>query len=166
MEIRDFFSTFNISAAGLRTQKNQLAITAENIANVTTTRTNDGTPYRRKYLLKRALNDQNHFTSMLNKARVRLATSRSHHISGSRFLPGDVNAKGEVTIKNEVKESERFKEMYDPDHPDADEAGIVRFPDVNVVNEMLELITASRLYEANITMMNASKNLARRALEI
>ena len=166
MEIRDYFSTFNISAAGLRTQKNQLAVTAENIANATTTRTNEGTPYRRKYLLKRAIKDQHHFAGMLKHAQVRLATSRSQHISGSRFLPGAVNAKGEVTIENEVKESEHFQEIYDPNHPDADEDGIVRFPDVNVVNEMLELITASRLYEANITMMNASKNLARRALEI
>lgn len=166
MEIRDFFSTFNISAAGLRTQKNQLAVTAENIANATTTRTNEGTPYRRKYLVKRAIKDQHHFASTLNNAQVRLATSRSGHISGSRFLPGAVNARGEVTLKNEVMESKHFKEMYDPNHPDADEKGIVRFPDVNVINEMLELIGASRLYEANITVMNASKNLARRALEI
>ena len=102
----------------------------------------------------------------MNHAQVRLTTSRGQHISGSRFLPSAVSANGEVTLKNEVKESEHFKEIYDPNHPDADEDGIVRFPDVNVVIEMLELITASRLYEANITMMNASKNLARRALEI
>ena len=166
MEIRDFFATFNVSAAGLRTQKNQLAITAENIANATTTKTSEGTPYRRKYLLQRAIKGQQHFSGMLNNAQVRLATSSSNHISGSRFLPGDVNGKGEVAIENEVHESQHFKKVYDPNHPDADEEGIVRFPDVNVINEMLELIGASRLYEANITMMNASKNLARRALEI
>ena len=68
MEIRDFFATFNISAAGLRTQKNLLAITAENIANATTTRTSEGTPYRRKYLLQRAIKDQRPFAGMLNNA--------------------------------------------------------------------------------------------------
>ncbi len=166
MEIRNFFSTFNTSAAGLSSAKNQLAVTAENIANATTTRTNEGTPYQRKYLLKQAIKDSNHFGGILNNARLKLATSNGSHLSSAIFQPQDVLAKGGAYIKNEVQESDHFKEVYDPNHPDADEQGIVKYPDINVVTEMLELITASRMYEANITVMNATKNVARRSLEI
>ena len=73
---------------------------------------------------------------------------------------------GSGEIRSEVKEVDEFKRIYDPSHPDADEEGIVTFPDINVVTEMLELISASRAYEANITVMNATKNLAQRSLEV
>ncbi|MFQ5769312.1 MAG: flagellar basal body rod protein FlgC [bacterium] len=166
MNIRDLFSTFNISAAGLSAQKNQLSVTAENIANATTTRTTEGGAYKRKLLVKKAINSRTHFTRLLNGARLKLATSNVHHISSANNQQTDAVADGESTINSQVVESNNFKQIYDPNHPDANEAGIVEYPDINIVNEMLELISASRMYEANLTMMNATKRLARRSLDI
>ena len=166
MKIRDFFSTFNISALGLTAQKNKLAVTAENIANATTTRTNEGTAYKRKYLVSQAINDRQHFSGFLNRARVRLSTSSSNHISRPSFSPKDALVRGDSRINNKILESDNLKQIYDPSHPDANEAGIVEYPDINVVNEMLELIASSRIYEANITVMNATKNLAKKTLDI
>jgi flagellar basal-body rod protein FlgC len=166
MKISDFFSTFNISASGLSAEKRRLAITAENIANANTTRTAEGTAYKRKVMIQEVLSERSHFMDSLRRAEVNLKTSQSGHLPMSNYTPGDITADGFSDIETKVEEQNQFKEVYDPDHPDADGNGIVRFPNVNVVAEMLELISASRTYEANITVMNATKNLAKKSLEI
>ncbi len=166
MKISDLFSTFKISSRGLDAYKNQLAITAENIANASTTRTDEGTPYKRKVLLKKAVHDRPIFSKLLNTARIKLRTSNPNHIRSSFYQPDGNSTAGFVDIKMDVLEKEQFKKVYDPNHPDANSEGLVEYPDINVVMEMLDLITASRAYEANITVMNAAKSLARRSLEI
>lgn len=165
MNIKNFFSTLDMSAKGLSAQKRQLAVTAENIANATTTRTAGGTAYKRKFLLKKAINDSAHFSNYLNRERIKLRTDNPAHIKMSRAGSGNFRGEG-GDIRTEIEESNNFIQVYDPSHPDADEEGIVEYPDVNVINEMLELISSSRLYEANITVMNATKNLAKKSLEI
>lgn len=166
MKINDFFLTFNISAAGLNAQKQQLDVTAENIANASTTRTAEGTPYRRKFLVKRAIDEGQQFAGELRSAQSRLRTTSPRHFAA----PSSLSFNGEMTassaLETEVQQGQSFKSVYDPEHPDADEQGIVQYPDVNVVTEMLELISASRAYEANVTIMDTTKKLARRALEI
>jgi flagellar basal-body rod protein FlgC len=166
MKISDFFSSFNISAAGLSAEKRRLAITAENIANANTTRTDDGTAYKRKVMIQEVLAERQHFFDTLQSARVKLQTSSHGHFAGSNYSPADIAADGFSDIKSTIDEIEAYKEVYDPEHPDADADGIVRYPEINVVREMLELISASRTYEANITMMNATKTLAKKSLEI
>jgi len=166
MGIRGFFSTFNISAAGLSAEKRQLSATAENIANANTTRTLDGTPYKRKVLSRKAISQPVHFSGALDRARLKLQTSSAHHISKPGYTASGVDPNGRSRIKTEMLEIDEFKKIYEPNHPDADEEGFVSYPEINVVNEMLELISASRAYEANITVMNSTKNLAKRSLEI
>ncbi|MCH8981532.1 flagellar basal body rod protein FlgC [candidate division KSB1 bacterium] len=166
MGIRGFFSTFNISAAGLSAEKRQLSATAENIANANTTRTLDGTPYKRKVLSRKAISQPVHFSRAFDRARLKLQTSSAHHISKSGYTASGVAPNGRSRIKTEILEIDEFKKIYEPNHPDADEEGFVSYPEINVVNEMLELISASRAYEANITVMNSTKNLAKRSLEI
>ncbi|MFQ5649096.1 MAG: flagellar basal body rod protein FlgC [bacterium] len=164
--ISDFFSTFRISSVGLTAEKKQLAVTAENIANANTTRTLAGTPYKRKEVVREMISPRRHFASELRNATLRLQTSHRAHFDNSRFTPLGVNKTGSVEIKSSVEELNAFKRIYDPSHPDADETGYVEYPEINVVSEMLTLISASRSYEANITVMNATKNLARRSLDI
>ncbi|MFQ5677304.1 MAG: flagellar basal body rod protein FlgC [bacterium] len=166
MKISNFFSTFNLSAAGLSSEKKQLSITAENIANASTTRTSDGTPYKRKKLTRRAISQPVHFSGELARARIALRTSSGQHISQPNYQASDVDPNGRSRIKTKVSESAEVQRVYEPEHPDADADGYVAYPDINVVNEMLELISASRAYEANITVMNATKNMARRSMDI
>jgi flagellar basal-body rod protein FlgC len=166
LKISDFFSTFKISAAGLSAEKRQLGLTAENIANANTTRTDEGTPYRRKQLIREMISRRNYFNHELKNANLRLQTNNNGHFAVSNYKPSNVNKTGGSEIKTEVNESNEFKQIYDPSHPDADQAGFVQYPDINVVSEMLELISSSRSYEANVTVMNATKNLARKSFDI
>ena len=156
----------NISSAGLNAQKRQLDVTAENIANASTTRTAEGTPYRRKFLVKRATAQDTQFAGQLRNAQSRLRTSSAGHISSASNFAAGAEKIGNATVETDMAESQSFKSTYEPEHPDADAQGVVQYPDVNVVTEMLELISASRAYEANVTTMDTTKKLAKRSLEI
>jgi len=121
---------------------------SENLANVNTTRTENGTPYRRKTVIFEAVGYGMPFSSYLtNAGRSRLAS-------------------GGVRVSAIVEDPSPFKSIYDPGHPDADENGIVDMPNVDVVAEMVNMISASRAYEANITAINTTKSMASKALEI
>jgi len=125
-------------------------IIAQNIANVNTTRTEDGTPYRRK--------------TVVFQERERVPFSRYlSSASRERFLNGGA---GGVKVTAIVEDPSPFREVYDPGHPDADENGIVRMPNVDIITEMVNMISATRAYEANVTALNASKSMASKALEI
>ncbi|MFY9393084.1 MAG: flagellar basal body rod protein FlgC [Halanaerobiales bacterium] len=141
------FSSFNISASGRTAQRLRMDIIADNIANVETTRTAEGTPYRRK-----------------------LAVFQEKQVTSFRELlkknKGDATARDGVQVAGIVEDPTPFKMIYNPGHPDADAEGYVAMPNVDIVSEMVDMISASRAYEANITVLNTSKNMAMRALEI
>ncbi|MFQ5705936.1 MAG: flagellar basal body rod protein FlgC [bacterium] len=164
--MNDLFSVLKIGSDALNAQKKQLSITAENIANASTTRTSAGTPYKRKFLVKKAISNPPMFPSLLYRARTRLRTANPEHIASARYQPGGGATLGSEELETQVLEKAQFKKIYDPGHPDAGADGFVEYPDINVVMEMLELISTSRAYEANITVMNTAKTLAKRALEI
>lgn len=140
------FSTMNISATGMTAQRLRTDVIAQNIANVNTTRTEDGTPYVRKTVVF----SEKSSTSFGN------ALSNAMGISGSG-----------VKVTSVVEDTETaMKQEYDPSHPDADENGYVTYPNVDSVTEMTNLISASRAYEANVTAFNATKAMALKGLEI
>lgn len=143
------FNSFNISASALTAQRLRMDIISQNIANVNTTRTEDGTPYRRKTVVFQEKEADVPFSQYLSEQ--------------SRGL---IQAGGGVRVTGIVEDPTPFKEVYDPSHPDADENGIVRMPNVEVVTEMVNMISATRAYEANVTALNASKSMALKALEI
>lgn len=116
---------------------------SSNIANATTTRTEDGGPYRRKVAVF--------------KEDLKTQLDRQ---TGSSVRPGGVKA---VEI---VEDESPLRRVYDPSNPDADEQGYVLMPNVNILNEMVDMIVATRAYEANVTAMNASKSMMLKALEI
>lgn len=143
------FQSFGISASGMTAQQFRADIIAENLANVNTTRTEDGTTYRRKVT---AFQEKgvNKFDRYLTESRKR----GSHIGNGVK-----------VTQVREDTETDFIME-YDPSHPDADENGYVSYPNVNIVTEMTNLIDASRAYEANITAFDAVKSMAQAGLQI
>ena len=141
------FQAFNISASGMTAERFRMDTIAQNIANVNTTRTEDGTPYRRK-IVTFAEKSVTPFTTYYESARARA-----------------VGNGVKVTSVKEDMETDFIME-YDPAHPDADENGYVSYPNVNTVTEMTNMISATRAYEANTTAFEASKSMARTGLSI
>ncbi|CUS77127.1 flagellar basal-body rod protein FlgC [Candidatus Kryptonium thompsonii] len=165
MKLERLFASFNISAMGLSAQRKRMTAIAENIANVETTRTEKGTPYKRKVVVMRASVEGN-FANVLKKETMGLEVTNEKHISSNfvEFEDGRDAVRGVRTEVVEDNSPERL--VYNPEHPDADENGYVHMPNVNIVVEMVDMISATRSYEANVTAFNASKNMAKDALEI
>ena len=142
------FNAFNISASGMTAQRFRTDIISQNVANVDTTRTEDGQVYRRKAVTFAEKMDTP-FDHVLARAQGR-------HITGTGVKVSSVYEDEETDLKM----------VYDPSHPDADENGYVSYPNVNIVTEMTNLIDASRSYEANVTAFNTSKSMAVKGLEV
>lgn len=142
-----FFKSLNVSASGLTAERLRMDIISKNVANANTTRTSSGAPYRRQVPVFRELEGSS-FDDMLTKAT-------------GRFNLGD--GVEVVAVKEDQTD---FKRVYDPSHPDADSTGYVLMPNVDTVTEMINLISASRAYDANVTVMNSTKSMALKALDI
>ncbi|MCX7984328.1 MAG: flagellar basal body rod protein FlgC [Bacteroidetes bacterium] len=164
MKIDKLFAGLKISALGLSAQRKKLNAIASNIANVETVKTERGEPYRRKVVVMEAPKQQS-FARALNSAESGLAVTHPAHFTSSTILSETQNLTPGV-ISKEVEDPTDFKLVYDPANPEADENGYVRLPNVNIVAEMVEMVNATRAYEANITAVNAAKTMTRDALEI
>lgn len=147
-------STFNVSASGMSAQRTRMDIIAQNIANVSTTRTSDGGPYRRQTVVFAERNNYNtNFNDIL--------------ISQHTGIDNKINVGNGVKITGIAEDHvNAMKKVYEPGNPDADEDGYVTYPNVDTVTEMTNLIDANRSYEANVTAFNATKNMILKALEI
>ncbi|MBN1698349.1 MAG: flagellar basal body rod protein FlgC [Spirochaetales bacterium] len=147
------YSSINTAASGLTAQRTRLDVIADNIANVNSTRTNEGGPFRRSRVVFRP--------------RVRQPYWRSPFLP--KFLDNGIG-KGVRIKKIEKDYDAKPRLVYDPTHPDAIKTGprkgYVEYPNVNVVNEMVDMISASRSYEANVSIINGSKSMFLKALEI
>ncbi|MEM1126014.1 MAG: flagellar basal body rod protein FlgC [Bacteroidota bacterium] len=160
------YTPFRTSARGLEAQRIAMATAAENIANASTTRTADGTPYRIKRAVHELEEEQpTRFSRLLSRSRMELQTNMPEHSAGPT-LDLDRLADGEMGPLTDVEELERYRREYDPTHPDADADGYVLYPDVNMVEEMTRMISANRIYEANLTAVEAAKEMLKRTLEI
>ncbi len=146
------FNALNISATALTAERFRMDVISNNIANANTTRTTDGTPFRRSMVVLRPQNKRIMYKSP--------------------FLPNGLNNKlgRGVQIKEVVEDKSELRMEYMPEHPDAIQfgkyKGYVMFPNVNVVKEMVDMIAASRAYEANVTLMTSSKQMFAKALDI
>lgn len=142
-----FFKSINTSATGLTAERLRMDIISKNIANANTTRTSSGMPYRRQVPIFKEKEGKT-FTDFLNNAK-----------NGNKVGNG-------VEVSAIVEDKSPFKRIYNPGHPEADEKGYVLMPNIDIVTEMINLISASRAYEANVTSLNSSKSMAIKALEI
>ena len=134
------FSAMDISASGLAAERVRMEVTANNIANANTTQTESGDPFR--------------------KQRVVFAAAM-HQANGRQMQPGGVKVVGLESDQS------AFQEIYDPEHPHADpETGILRLPNVKIPNEMVDLITASRSYEANLRAISLFKDMVEQTLNL
>lgn len=143
-----FLSTLNISGSGMTAQRLRLDVVAENIANIETTRTESGGPYRRKTVTLEA--EGSSFQSVFNQA---LAGRADTEEAGVRV----------ASVQEDASEG---KLVYDPTHPDADEDGYVEMPNVDLIKETADAMAASQAYQANITAFNTAKLMAEKALQV
>ncbi|HEX7714054.1 MAG TPA: flagellar basal body rod protein FlgC [Bacillota bacterium] len=139
----DLFRNLDISATALTAERLRMDLISDNIANINTTRTKEGGPYERKVPV---------FMEVLDE------------YMGSNGRP--VSKPAGVKVLKIQPDGNPPRLVYDPSHPDANADGYVAYPDINPVSEMVNLITASRSYEANVTAFNSSKDIFRAALEI
>ncbi len=140
-----FLSGMDISASGLTAQRLRMDVISDNIANVDTTRTEDGTPYKRKYVVFEERAD--------NFANVLKGKEQGGSVGGVRVSEIGEDTKG-------------YKLVYDPTNPEANADGYVEYPNVDPFQEMIDMMSAYRSYEANITAFNAYKDMAMKSLEI
>ncbi len=172
MRINDtILGALRISASGLSAQRTRMNVISQNIANADTTRTEEGGPYRRfEVVLASKKNDgctQCGDESVSES--VSLVKTDTAHLNS---LKNDDNSTQDSTLKGvqvaDVQPDEKtpFRVIYDPSHPDADADGYVTMPNVNVVQEMVDMISATRAYEANVTVMKNTKLMFNRALDI
>jgi flagellar basal-body rod protein FlgC len=146
-------SGFDISASALTAQRFRMDVISSNIANAETTRAvqvnGQWQPYRRKMVVMEPQGQQT-FAQLLKNELDRDASSAA---------PG-------VKVTRVVEDPTEFKRVYRPEHPDADEDGYVLMPNVDILKEMVDLLAATRSYEANVTALNATKSMFMKALEI
>ena len=142
----DFMTAFDISASGLSADRTRINTISMNLANAKTTRTAQGGPYRRRSVVQQATDVDDPFS-------IHLRSALDRAVQGVR-----VSA---VTMDNRP-----FKRVYEPGNPDANAEGYVMYPDINVVEEMANLMTAQRNYEANVTTVDAVKGMFIKALDI
>jgi flagellar basal-body rod protein FlgC len=142
----DLIRTMDIASGGMTAQRTRLNVISMNLANANTTKTDDGKPYRRKTTIFQTV-------PMGRTFEERLRSSMESPILG-------VKVKGIMPVPGE------FKKIFDPAHPDADKSGYVYMPNVNLVQEMVQMLNANRAYEANAAVIKTAKDMALKALEL
>jgi flagellar basal-body rod protein FlgC len=142
----DFMTAFDISASGLSADRTRVNTIAMNLANAKTTRTPQGGPYRRRTVVQVATDVDDPFS-------VHMRSALDRELKG-------------VRIMGVTQDMRPLKQVYEPGHPDANADGYVFYPDINVVEEMANLMSAQRNYEANVTTAEAIKGMYTKALEI
>ena len=168
MPLSGLFSGLEISASGMRAQRIRQNAISSNLANAETTRTDEGVPYRRQFVVFTADSDRRDVRLLNEKVALEGTTTAVNHVPiPSENFPRDERFFGSGVNVAEIREDSRPpRMMYDPSHPDADEKGYVAMPNVNVVEEMTDMIAATRAYEANVTAFNATKSMLMQGLQI
>jgi len=145
----NLFKMFAITGAGMTAQRERMSVISANLANAETTRTPEGGPYRRRDIIFHAVPANRDFADLLSENVFE-------------------NPEGLLSVEVAgIRQSSRApRQIFDPSHPDANDAGYVSLPDINAIEEMVDLMSAVRSYEANLTAYNTTKGLVRRLLEI
>ena len=139
------FGAIDAAASGLTAERLRMDVISNNIANVNTTRTAEGGAYRRK---------------------VAVFAPRANETNFAQVLSEELDTGSGVRAVGIRQDDSPMRKLYDPAHPDANKDGYVEMPNINIVTEMVDMITATRAYEANVTALNAAKSMALKALEI
>ncbi|MBK9248594.1 MAG: flagellar basal body rod protein FlgC [Ignavibacteria bacterium] len=160
--MENIFSTFAISGQGLSVQRQRLSAVANNIANANTTKSSDGKPYQREVIVARGAT-RSPFDHALQE-QITMSGTSAFHAPNTRLDSNNPNA--QIVTGTSVRDMSAPRKIYDPAHPDANTEGYVEMPNVNIVTEMVEMISAQRSFEANTGVIASVKNIAKDSLEI
>ncbi len=163
MEIKGIFSTLRTTLTGMSAQMKRMNVISENIANADIAPDKNGNVYKRKVVVQNQAitNSSDSFGDQMSLVLRRSNGAHFGNNSKIQSISGKPN-----TNEIEVVEINNIKTVFDPGHPLADEDGFVKSPNVNMVEEMVDMVAASRHYEANVSVMTATKNMAKKAMEI
>lgn len=165
MGLERLFTVLNVAASGLAAQRQQMEATASNIANAETLETPEGGPYRRREVVFRQTGVER-FSSLVQRELAKLGPVGERIIAARERLMGLRSSAAAVEARQVVDNDEQGQLVYEPGHPLADAQGYVRKPNVNMIKEMLSLMTATRAYEANLSVVQGTKTITKKALEI
>lgn len=143
----EFFSGFRVSGSGLSAQRTRLNTISSNIANINTTRTPEGGPYQKKNVVFQSMPDAKNFGEILGSADPKSKVER-------------------VQVVDIISDNKAPILKYEPNHPDANAEGYVAYPNINLMEEMTNMIQATRAYEANVSALQSAKDMALASLEI
>jgi flagellar basal-body rod protein FlgC len=155
-----FLDSLDLSSSGMTAERLRMDVISNNLANANTTHTANGEPYRRQEVILEPGGES--FDSTLGLIQ---AGADGQSIADSMDGQGEGSLSG-VKVTGIVADQTPFKQEYDPGNPDADKRGYVKVPNVSVVSEMVDMMSASRAYEANVTAIQSAKTMAERALDI
>ena len=161
------FNVFDIAASGMHAQRIKMDTVSSNIANINTTRNEFGEKqvYHKKEVTFKEMALKNDYHFPKGNADVVFDPPNEPYLVGGVSIGGDTISKG-VMVESITDADNPTKIVYDPSHPDADENGYVELPNVNVVEEMVNMVNASRAYEANITLAQTTKAMIQSAINI
>ena len=162
----NLFSSLNISASGLSVQRRRMESISKNLANVETTRTDEGGPYRKERVVIGEIKQKSMFRNILNRLQTGLKRTNFHHLKSSIPQKQTEMITAGAEIEGVLYDETPPRTTFDPEHPDADENGYVELPNINVITEMVDLISATRAYEANLSVIDAEKKIVQKSLEI
>lgn len=167
MKISNNFLGIKMSAAGMSIQRKKMNLISENLANTSTTKTDKGIPYQRKFLVVTQEGPQERGSLPVAEQTLKMTVTQGNHMPLTPAPFQTDKEYSQIGIKqDELIDKKEGDVVYMPEHPDADQDGYVHMPNVNVVTEMVDMIAATRSYEANLTALNSSKQMAKDALEI
>ena len=158
------FGILDISASGLSAQRKNLEVRASNIANAQSIDPKTGQPYRAREVNCSEIRPVGGFRGLLQNARLRLSLKNERHLEDLSHRDKDLSMGVEATQFQDNNSPTRL--VYAPEHPNADENGYIETADINMVDEMVKMMTATRAYEANATVITAAKTMFKKALEI
>jgi len=156
----------DVLSGGLSVQRSKMNAVAENMANAETVETPDGGPYRRKRVIVKEEKTQGTFNTVLKRENSRLARTHSGHLKGHTIQPGRKSDIASVSASEVQDTGSGFRLVHDPTHPKADAEGYVQMPDIDVIEEMVDMMAASRAYEANTVAVSTAKKMVKDALDI
>ncbi len=159
-------NAIDVLSQGLSVQRKRMNVAAENIANAETTETRKGGPYQRKRVIVEGDSKEDGFKSHLQLASTRLMKTNKMHLPAQPLRYSTGEEEPSIEGSEQVDKNSKFRLVYDPTHPDADEDGYVKMPDVEIINEMVDMMAASRSYEANTVAIATAKRMANEALDI
>ena len=148
-----FFDGYNVSTSGMNAQRTRINVVSANIANAKTTHTAEGRPYKKQEVV---------FEDILIASNKK---TNSNDVETTNNKNSDVSLRG-VGVKSILQSDAKPVMRYEPEHPDANEQGYVAYPDINPVIEMVNLVEATRSYEANVASFNTHKNIDSKTLDI